>query len=75
MGDELKQEKIEKVESIKSLFDKKGILFDELQNGHLKVDRINFWATSGKWFDPETNTKGNGLNSFFLHLKTHGVMN
>lgn len=60
---------IEKIELAKKVFSERGIVFRELVNGQLQVDRANFWATSEKWFDPNTDTRGKGINSFIKYLK------
>lgn len=70
----MKLDKITKVENAKKTLSEKGITFDELQNGHLKVDGINFWATSGKWYDAFNGEKGNGINSFIKYLKVSGTI-
>lgn len=63
-----------KVESAKQVFTEKGIIFRELVNGHLKVDTANFWATSEKWHDTKTDTRGQGINSFIKFLKDNNFI-
>jgi hypothetical protein len=63
-----------KIEKAQDLFNQKGLIYDELSNGQLKVDTVNFWATTEKWYDPKTGTKGQGINSFFVYLKEQKIM-
>lgn len=58
-----------KLESIKTFLNQQGIFYTEYPNGQLKVDGINLWATSEKWFDEKTGDKGVGVNSFITHFK------
>ena len=68
------QAKLDKIEKVKEILTKKGIIFSELKNGQLQVDRINYWATSDKWYDPITNSKGVGINSFLKYLKDNNII-
>ena len=70
----MKIEKLMKLESVKEIFDKNGIAYVELKNGQLQVDKINFWATTEKWYDPIRNVKGVGLNSFIKHLRDNRII-
>lgn len=63
-----------KLDNAKRFLEDKGIMFLELKNGQLQVDRINFWATTDKWYDPIRNIKGIGMNSFIKHLKDNQVI-
>lgn len=35
---------------------------------HIKVNRVEFWPKTGKWYCPNTKTKGSGVDSFISHL-------
>lgn len=70
----MNEKNIEKVELAKKSFSERNIIFRELANGQLQVDTANFWATSEKWFDPNTDTRGKGINSFIKHLKDNNVI-
>jgi hypothetical protein len=65
---------IKKLEAAKKVMYERNIIFRELPNGQLQVDKVNFWATSEKWFDPNTDTKGVGINSFIKHLKDQNII-
>lgn len=74
MGYELTDKTKKKIEQAQDLFNQKGLIYDELANGQFKVDTVNYWATTQKWYDPKTGTKGQGINSFFVYLKEQKVM-
>lgn len=61
-----------KLNHAKKILTDRGIVFIELNNGQLQVDKVNFWATTEKWYDPIRNIKGVGINSFINHLKDIG---
>lgn len=63
-----------KVAKAKKVLDEHNIVYLELKNGHLKVDRINFWATTEKWYDEAKGIGGTGINSFIKYLKTIGII-
>jgi hypothetical protein len=65
---------LEKVELAKKAFSERSIIFRELANGQLQIDTANFWATSEKWYDPATDTRGKGINSFIKHLKDNNII-
>jgi hypothetical protein len=65
---------LEKVELAKKAFAERSIIFRELANGQLQIDTSNFWATSEKWYDPSTDTRGKGINSFIKHLKDNNII-
>lgn len=58
-----------KVELAKHILEKEGFYYLEFKNGQLQVDKVNYWATTEKWYDVVTNKKGVGINSFIRHLK------
>ena len=72
--EEMTSKKVNKVEAIKNALDNKGIFYTEMNNGQLKVDSVNIWATKEKWYDEKTGKKGQGFNSFILHLKDSGII-
>lgn len=40
------------------------------QGYHFKVDgRFNYYNPRGKWYDPITNEKGKGIETFVIHVK------
>lgn len=53
----------------KQIFESKGIVYEEKANGHLKIDYVDYWATTSKWYDPVKEVRGVGLNSFLNHLE------
>jgi len=63
-----------KVAAAKKVLDEHNIIYFELKNGHLKVDRVNFWATTEKWYDTAIGIGGTGINSFIKYLKTIGTI-
>lgn len=65
----MKESKLEMLENAKAALDKYGYDYRELPNGHLQVGRINYWATSEKYHDPDTNKKGLGLKSLLSYLR------
>ncbi|WP_303982225.1 hypothetical protein [Niallia circulans] len=64
----------EKVEFAKNVLAQREVIFRELKNGQLQIDTANFWATSEKWYDPKTETRGKGLNSFLKYLKDENII-
>lgn len=70
----MNKSKLEKIKFAKQVFDERGIIYKELSNGHLKVDNVNFWATTEKWHDPKTGVKGQGINSFIHYLKDNKII-
>ena len=44
-------------------------LVEEKANGHLRVNNVDFWATTGKWYDAKTKARGLGLKSFIEYLE------
>lgn len=71
---ELTDKTKKKIEQVKDMFNQRGLIYDELANGQFKVDTVSYWATSQKWYDSKTNTRGQGINSFFVYLKEQKVM-
>lgn len=63
-----------KLKNIKSIFEKENIIYKELKNGQIQIDKVNFWATTEKWYDPIRNKKGAGINSFLKYLKDNEVI-
>lgn len=58
-----------KVEFVKNVLEKEGIYYTEFANGQFQVDKINFWATTEKWYDTINKESGVGLNSFITRVK------
>lgn len=65
----MNEKNLAKLEQAKQAFNERNIIFRELANGQLQIDKANFWSTSEKWYDPGTDTRGSGINSFIKHLK------
>lgn len=65
----MKESKIKLVEESKQMLKDRMHLVEEKSNGHLRVCGCDFWATSGKWYDPIKNIKGEGLRSFIQHIE------
>lgn len=63
-----------KLKKVKSLLDKKDIFYDELPNGQLKVDSVNLWVTSEKFYDTKKGVKGQGINTFVKYLKDNNII-
>ena len=57
-----------KVDKVKEILNQKGIYFEEKANGQINADKVSYWATTEKWYDPKTGEKGVGLNSFLMKL-------
>lgn len=70
----MNEKNMAKLESAKKAFSDRDIIFRELANGQLQIDSANYWATSEKWYDPQTNTRGKGINSFIKFLKDNNVI-
>lgn len=58
----------EKCNKIKSILDDKNIIYEEKANGQLNVDKISYWTTTDKWYDPVTGARGLGINSFIMYF-------
>lgn len=58
-----------KVDKMKEVLNNKGIIFEEKANGQLNIDKISFWATTDKWYDPATGNKGLGINSLLMYIE------
>lgn len=65
----MKDNKQKLVDDAKQMLKDRLHLVEEKANGHLRVNGCDFWATSGKWYDPHTNEKGEGLRSFIQHIE------
>ena len=63
-----------KLLNVKKEFDKRNIIYNELKNGQLQIDGINYWSTSGKFYNPKNGFKGNGMNSFLKYLKEENII-
>lgn len=70
----MNEKNLNKLELAKKAFVERSIIFRELANGQLQVDTANFWATSEKWFDPSSDTRGKGINSFIKYLKDNNFI-
>lgn len=70
----MNEKNLNKLELAKKAFAERSIIFRELANGQLQVDTANFWATSEKWFDPSSDTRGKGINSFIKYLKDNNFI-
>jgi hypothetical protein len=70
----MKEKNQTKVSAAKSFLDKNNICYIEMNNGQMQVDGINFWATTGKWYNPKTSEKGEGINSFVKYLKENNYV-
>lgn len=64
----MKDGKQDKHESVKAQLDKLFIDYTEYPNGQLKVDTVNLWTTTEKWYDEELKMGGRGVNDFIVHL-------
>ena len=64
----------EKVEEAKKNLDKLGVFYKEMVNGQIQVDKANYWATTGKWYNPLTGEKGTGFNAFIKMLRNNDVI-
>jgi hypothetical protein len=73
-GIEMNPKNIEKLDAAKKAFNDRGIIFRELANGQLQIDSANYWATSEKWYDPNTDTRGKGINGFIKYLKDNNII-
>lgn len=71
---ELGAKKQNKVDETRDLFNKKGIIYKEMQYGQFQVDKANYWATTEKWHDPVRKENGVGINSFLTHLKKNNII-
>ena len=71
---ELNGKNREKVEEAKKNLDKLGVFYKEMVNGQIQVDKANYWATTGKWYNPLTGEKGTGFNAFIKMLRNNDVI-
>lgn len=61
--------KNDKVDQVRKFLDNQGLFYQELNNGQFKIDRVNLWATTEKWYDEVKHVKGQGINSFLKYVK------
>lgn len=62
--------KINKITEAKKTLNDLGIIFKEFPNGQLQVGSVNYYATTGKWWDSLNEVKGyGGLDSFIEYIK------
>lgn len=71
---ELSEKNKAKVEEAKKNMDKLGIFYTEMVNGQIQVDKANYWATTGKWYNPLTGQKGTGFNAFVKMLRDNNII-
>lgn len=64
----MNEKNLSKLNEAKKALENYNLIYRELPNGQLQVDKANFWSTKEKWFCPITNTKGVGINSFINHV-------
>ena len=69
----MKESKVLMIKKAITILEGRYHLVDERANGHLKVNGMDFWATTGKWYDASTGKKGLGLRSFIEHLERRSV--
>lgn len=69
-----KKSKLNKIKETKNVFTKMGIIFAEHPNGQFQIDKMNFWATTQKWYNTSTSEKGIGINSFITMLKNKKII-
>ena len=60
----MKNEKNIKVECAVGLLKERNHLVEVKQNGHLRVSGCDFWATTEKYYNPQTGEKGKGFRNF-----------
>jgi hypothetical protein len=65
----IKKKKENKVKITISIFKKEGLYYTQYPNGQIQIDKINYWATTEKWYDNVTGKSGVGINSFLRQLK------
>ena len=70
----LSESKKYRLDTAKEILNKNGVVYEEKSNGQLNIDKISFWATTGKWYDPGTGEKGNGINSLLTYLRKNLVI-
>ena len=53
------------------LLDSLGIKYETLNKSisHYRISGINFWPTTGKYYDPKTGLKGRGVRNLIKELK------
>lgn len=58
-----------------ALLKKKGHSVQTLNAGisHYRVSGVDFWATTGKFYDTKTGKKGRGVFSLIKYLRTKNV--
>lgn len=64
----MKKSKTERLNQVKQYLDSKDIFYIEMQNGLLRIDNIDLWATTGKWFNRKSGKRGVGVNSMIKEL-------
>ncbi len=52
---------------------KAGFKYEQLSSVHFRVNYINFWPTTGKWWCPEERLKGHGVDDLIAELKKRGM--
>lgn len=66
----MNENKLKMVEQAKEMLTNRMHIYEEKANGHLRVNGCDFWATSGKWFDPKENKRGQGgLREFIMYIE------
>jgi hypothetical protein len=63
-----------KTKIFKDIFNNEGIKFIEYPNGQLKVDKVNFWCTTEKWYDEKLRIGNVGINSFLKHIRNNDII-
>lgn len=64
----MNEKKLKKLNDAKVRFDESYFDYYEYENGHLQVDGVDYWATTGKWYDNKYTKGGKGLEEFIEYI-------
>jgi hypothetical protein len=67
-----KKKKSDNLENSLKILKENGITIEQLNQHMYRVDRFNFWPTTGKYYDPKTNEKGRGVFNLMKALIRRG---
>ena len=65
----MNENKANKTESIIKILQDRLHYVDIKANGHIRVNDVDFWCTTEKFYDAKADIKGKGLKSFIEYLE------
>jgi hypothetical protein len=51
------------------ILESRGYIVRKHNNGHIKIDDVNFWCTTEKIWDESNGYRGKGINNLLKYLK------